>query len=123
MLYVESHRRDYVVLPRFLCLSRKSKHQVDAYVVETSLLSLLHCGEGLLRGVASPQERQASVVESLHTQAQSVYTHTAQPFEVCHAALPAADVIGITFYGDFSRAHIIYIIYSVEKLLQLSEPE
>ena len=86
----------------------KTKHEVDANVVEASSLGLLDGFCGLGGGVASMQELQSLVVEGLYAHAQSVYAQCVQSFyEFFH-------VVGIALHGNFPRAYIIHIIYSVQ---------
>ena len=105
-----------VVLPVVQGLSRKSEHQIDADIVDALPAQGIDCPVHLGRCVASTEEVQPSVVESLGPHAH--------PVDGQMAGQPLRNIVGIALHRHLGAgSHRVHLIYIGEQSVELGGRE
>ena len=117
MLGAESESMVYVALPVGQSLVGKAEHEVYADIADVQPMQCLYSPCHLIGSVASANQAEPAVTESLGSHTYTVYLW--RQAETC-----ATHVVGITFDGDFGVvAHPIPIIYIGDESVEIAGRE
>jgi len=94
----------------------KSKHEIEADIVETCVAKEMEGLAGLVSIVTTMEEAKKLIVKSLHTHADAVNGKSSE-----HGGKGRGDIIGVTLNGNFEigavPVDVIYLIYIREDAL------
>jgi hypothetical protein len=98
MLYIERGCSLQVMHLYIRCLTGKTEHKVDTYVLYTGPMTDFYCLYGLGSRMTAPEETKKVFTEGLYSHADAADSKRTKGLYICRG-----NIIGITFYGKFGE--------------------